>query len=84
MNQGLFNNIEMLKSKASEILEEEEVKETREERRARKKAQGEFDLDSDEEWELEERKKKKHGDTNYYNEFGDETKGGKQLKQLLF
>jgi hypothetical protein len=76
LNRGVFNNLEGLKEKALDIKEMEVAKETREERRARKKAQGEFDEDSDDEEEKKKKKKKKnHGGFNYMDNISEETKG---------
>lgn len=57
-NYGLFTNLDMLKSIAKEIKDDEVQMETREQKRLWKKLQGEFDIDSDEELQIKEKEKK--------------------------
>jgi len=57
LNRGLMNEMEELKEMSKLVKQEEVWKETKEERKLRRKAKGEFDIDSDEEEGMKEKEK---------------------------
>lgn len=74
LNHALFSNIEKLKEFALEIKDVEEVKETEEERLAKAKAAGNFDLENDDD---------DKPDANPFGINTEDTKGIRMLKNIL-